>query len=102
VSEGDQTLVKITKSKSTKRLSAAAAAAAAAALLQSCPTLCDRIDGSPPGTCLALLKTIEILKNKERLRSVKDQRKLRRREIKCNVGLWTESWTEKGHQWKNW
>ena len=27
----------------------AAAAAAAAALLQSCPTLCDPIDGSPPG-----------------------------------------------------
>ena len=29
--------------------SAAAAAAAAAASLQSCPTLCDPIDGSPPG-----------------------------------------------------
>ena len=28
---------------------AAAAAAAAAKLLQSCPTLCDPIDGSPPG-----------------------------------------------------
>ena len=27
----------------------AAAAAAAAKLLQSCPTLCDPIDGSPPG-----------------------------------------------------
>ena len=27
---------------------AAAAAAAAAKLLQSCPTLCDPIDGSPP------------------------------------------------------
>ena len=26
------------------------AAAAAAKLLQSCPTLCDPIDGSPPGT----------------------------------------------------
>ena len=26
-----------------------AAAAAAAASLQSCPTLCDPIDGSPPG-----------------------------------------------------
>ena len=24
--------------------------AAAAKLLQSCPTLCDRIDGSPPGS----------------------------------------------------
>ena len=29
---------------------AAAAAAAAAKSLQSCPTLCDAIDGSPPGT----------------------------------------------------
>ena len=28
----------------------AAAAAAAAKSLQSCPTLCDPIDGSPPGT----------------------------------------------------
>ena len=31
-------------------VSAAAAAAAAAKLLQSCPTLCDPIDGSPPGS----------------------------------------------------
>ena len=29
---------------------ATAAAAAAAKLLQSCPTLCDPIDGSPPGS----------------------------------------------------
>ena len=29
----------------------AAAAAAAAKLLQLCPTLCDPIDGSPPGSC---------------------------------------------------
>ena len=28
----------------------AAAAAAAAKLFQSCPTLCDPIDGSPPGS----------------------------------------------------
>ena len=27
-----------------------AAAAAAAKMLQSCPTLCDPIDGSPPGS----------------------------------------------------
>ena len=34
-------------------LSAAAAAAAAAAkLLQSCPTLCDPIDGSPSGSAI--------------------------------------------------
>ena len=32
-----------------KGMSAAAAAAAAAKLLQSCPTLCDPIDGGPPG-----------------------------------------------------
>ena len=31
---------------------AAAAAAAAAKLLQSCPTLCDPIDGSPPGSAI--------------------------------------------------
>ena len=31
---------------------AAAAAAAAAKLLQSCPTLCDPIDGNPPGSAV--------------------------------------------------
>ena len=31
-------------------LAAPAAAAAAAKLLQLCPTLCDSIDGSPPGS----------------------------------------------------
>ena len=34
----------------SKQSIAAAAAAAAAASLQSCPTLCDPIDGSPPGS----------------------------------------------------
>ena len=33
-----------------KVLAPATAAAAAAELLQSCPTLCDPIDGSPPGS----------------------------------------------------
>ena len=33
-----------------QRVAAAAAAAAAAKSLQSCPTLCDPIDGSPPGS----------------------------------------------------
>ena len=33
-----------------EEISAAAAAAAAAKLLQSCPTLCNPIDGSPPGS----------------------------------------------------
>ena len=33
-----------------KILAAAAAAAAAAKLVQSCPTLCDPIDRSPPGS----------------------------------------------------
>ena len=32
---------------------AAAAAAAAARSLQSCPTLCDPIDGSPPGSSVS-------------------------------------------------
>ena len=31
-------------------MSVVAAAAAAAKSLQSCPTLCDSIDGSPPGS----------------------------------------------------
>ena len=34
---------------STRSPLAAAAAAAAAKSLQSCPTLCDPMDGSPPG-----------------------------------------------------
>ena len=34
------------------KLVMAAAAAAAAKSLQSCPTLCDPIDGSPPGSCV--------------------------------------------------
>ena len=34
----------------TQNLAAAAAAAAAAKSLQSSPTLCDPIDGSPPGS----------------------------------------------------
>ena len=33
-----------------KELAAAATAAAAARSLQSCPSLCDLIDGSPPGS----------------------------------------------------
>ena len=38
-------------SKFLEEISAAAAAAAAAAKsLQSCPTMCDPIDGSPPGS----------------------------------------------------
>ena len=35
---------------------AAVAAAAAAKSLQSCPTLCDPIDGSPPGAVLGILQ----------------------------------------------
>ena len=34
----------------SKTLLTSAAAAAAAKSLQSCPTLCDRIDDSPPGS----------------------------------------------------
>ena len=40
----------------------AAAAAAAAKLLQSSPTLCDTIDGSPPGSTIPgilLVRTLE-------------------------------------------
>ena len=39
-------------SHSFPSLAAAAAAAAAAKLLQSCPTLFDPIDGSPPGSAV--------------------------------------------------
>ena len=41
----------------------AAAAAAAAKLLQSCPTLCDPLDGSPPGSPIPgiLLAPIKML-----------------------------------------
>ena len=38
------------KKPDTTLPAAAAAAAAAAKSLQSCPTLCDPIDGSPPGS----------------------------------------------------
>ena len=39
----------------------AAAAAAAAKSLQSCPTLCDSIDGSPPGTAIPGILQARIL-----------------------------------------
>ena len=38
------------KSVTVSIVSPSAAAAAAAETLQSCPTLCDLIDGSPPGS----------------------------------------------------
>ena len=41
---------------------AAAAAAAAAKLLQSCPTLCDHIRGSPPGSSVPGILQARILK----------------------------------------
>ena len=40
----------------------AAAAAAAAKLLQSCPTLCDPVDGSPPGSSVHGIPQARILK----------------------------------------
>ena len=39
----------VPRSQTAFLLDIAAAAAAAAKSLQSCPTLCDSIDGSPPG-----------------------------------------------------
>ena len=42
-------------------LAAAAAAAAAAKSLQSCPTLCDPIDGSPPGSAVPGILQARIL-----------------------------------------
>ena len=40
----------VPRTHSRHSIAAAAAAAAAAKSLQSCPTLCDPIDGSPPGS----------------------------------------------------
>ena len=37
------------------------AAAAAAKLLQLCPTLCDPIDGSPPGSSVPVILQAKIL-----------------------------------------
>ena len=39
----------------------AAAAAAAAKLLQSCPTLCNPIDGSPPGSPVPGIRQARVL-----------------------------------------
>ena len=44
-----QTGDRVSHKAGTHKAAAAAAAAAAAKSLQSCPTLCDLIDGSPPG-----------------------------------------------------
>ena len=44
------TLSTVARIRPSKQQNAAAAAAAAAKSLQSCPTLCDPIDGSPPGS----------------------------------------------------
>ena len=43
-------LVKLPRIRPKSALSLSATAAAAAKSLQSCPTLCDPIDGSPPGS----------------------------------------------------
>ena len=43
------------------RKCSAAAAAAAAKLLQSCPTLCDPINGSPPGSSVPGILQARIL-----------------------------------------
>ena len=54
------TLKNIIKSQENKKGTAAAAAAAKS--LQSCPTLCDPIDGSPPGSPvpgILLARTLE-------------------------------------------
>ena len=45
-------LLTIAKHWKQPKCAAAAAAAAAAKSLQSCPTLCDPIDGSPPGSAV--------------------------------------------------
>ena len=42
---------------------AAAAAAAAAKSLQSCPTLCDSIEGSPPGSTVPGIRQARVLES---------------------------------------
>ena len=44
-----------------KAITGSAAAAAAAKLRQSCPTLCDPIDGSPPGSSVPGILQARIL-----------------------------------------
>ena len=50
ISEKKIKYLSIFKFKIVKKLKPKPAAAAAAKSLQSCPTLCDPIDGSPPGS----------------------------------------------------
>ena len=47
---GDDVVTKQPQETDTQRPRVPTAAAAAAKSLQSCPTLCDPIDGSPPGS----------------------------------------------------
>jgi len=47
---GENVRAQVSESSEKLLLAAAAVAAAAAKLLQSCPTLCDPIEGSPPGS----------------------------------------------------
>jgi len=47
---GNQFLLHLPTSESCRGASFLTATAAAAKSLQSCPTLCDPIDGSPPGS----------------------------------------------------
>ena len=49
---------------SVRHTAAAAAAAAAAKSLQSCPTLCDPIDGSPPGSPIPGILQARTLRDK--------------------------------------
>ena len=54
--------------KSGEELNWVAAAAAAAKLLQSCPALCDPIDGSPPGSPIPGIlqaRTLDITLNQD-------------------------------------
>ena len=55
--------LQLKKKKQTKQneTKATKVAAAAAKLLQSCPTLCDPIDGSPPGSSVPGILQARIL-----------------------------------------
>ena len=77
----------------TQNLAAAAAAAAAAKSLQSCPTLCDPIDGSPPGSPVPGYLQEKILEWVAISFCVKGKLKMKVKML-SRVQLLATSWTE--------
>ena len=57
----NRSISRATGQNDREEIAAAAAAAAAAESLQSCPTLCDPTDGSPPGSAMPGILQARIL-----------------------------------------